>query len=105
MLKGIFRNRKAEPTKVETWKKFELFELFQDLDKAERILSELSGGYSGNFIDATEFHKEFVKNRQNLDQLIPLHLVYTSYPQYGAVSAVKLNLYNLNLFSTALIGH
>ncbi|MFY7709145.1 hypothetical protein ACOSQB_00845 [Tenacibaculum sp. MEBiC07804] len=66
MFKGIFKNGKTEPSKVETWKKFELFELFNDLDKAEKILSELSEGYSGNFIDAEEFYKEFVEELNDL---------------------------------------
>ncbi len=66
MSKGIFKNKKTEPSKVETWKKFELFELFSDLDKAEKILSELNGGYSGNYTDAEEFHKEFVEELNDL---------------------------------------
>jgi len=64
MFKGIFRNTK--PSKVETWKKFNLFELFNDLDKAEKILSELSGGYSGRFKDSEEFYKEFVEELNDL---------------------------------------
>ncbi|UII20480.1 hypothetical protein [Fulvivirga ligni] len=66
MFKGIFKNRKKEPSKVETWKKLELYELFDDLDKAEKILSELSGGYSGIFADVEEFHREFVEELNDL---------------------------------------
>lgn len=32
--------------------------LIQLLDKAEKIVSKCSGGYSGNFLSADEFHKE-----------------------------------------------
>ena len=61
-----FKKRKSESTKVETWKKFELFELFIDLDKAEQILSKLSGGYSGNFVSAEEFYKVFTEELNDL---------------------------------------
>lgn len=32
--------------------------LIQLLDKAEEVVSKCSGGYSGNFLSAEEFHKE-----------------------------------------------
>ncbi len=66
MFKGIFRNRNTKPSKIETWKKFNLFELFNDLDKAEKILSVLSGEYSENFTDLEEFYKEFVEELNDL---------------------------------------
>ena len=43
--------------KIETWKKYELFELFEDLEKAEKLLAEFIGGYSGKFNSAEEFYK------------------------------------------------
>lgn len=43
--------------KIITWNKYELFELFADLEKAEKMLAEFSGGYSGKFYSAEEFHK------------------------------------------------
>jgi len=66
MIKWIFKNGKKEPSKIETWKKFELFELFNDLDKAEKILTELIVGNSGNSVDMKEFHKEFVEELSDL---------------------------------------
>lgn len=66
MLNRIFKNREPKPTKVETWKKFELFELFDDLDKAEQILSKRNGGYSGNFTSVEEFYKEFIEELYDL---------------------------------------
>lgn len=59
MLNRLFRNRKKKLSKSEEWKKFELFELFQDLDSALKLVSEYSGGYSGVFLSAEEFHKAF----------------------------------------------
>lgn len=41
--------------KFELWKKYELFELFNDLDAAQTILAKIQGGYSGNFISAEAF--------------------------------------------------
>mgnify|MGYP001795342216 CR=1 FL=1 len=34
--------------------------LISDLKKAERILSEYSGGYSGEYLSAEEFHRDLV---------------------------------------------
>ena len=66
MFEQFFKNRKTKPTKIEAWKKFELFELFNDLEQAELKLSEISGGYSGIFSSAKEFHKEFVEELNDL---------------------------------------
>ena len=41
--------------KIDIWKKYELFELFDDLESAEKMLAEFSGGYSGKFLFAEEF--------------------------------------------------
>ena len=40
--------------------------LIVDLDKAEKIVSEYSGGYSGEFIGAEEFHEALRKHIQKL---------------------------------------
>ncbi len=66
MFKGILKNRNTEPSKVEIYKKSELLELFNDLDQAEKILSGLKGGHSGNFLDVVEFHKVFVEELNDL---------------------------------------
>ncbi len=43
--------------KIDTLKKHELFELFDDLDQAGKILSEIKGGYSGVFDSAEQFYE------------------------------------------------
>lgn len=52
--------------KVEIWKKYEIFDLFKDLEEAEEILSKLTGGYSNNFISVEEFHNAFVEELYDL---------------------------------------
>ncbi|PKP19221.1 MAG: hypothetical protein CVU07_00320 [Bacteroidetes bacterium HGW-Bacteroidetes-23] len=47
--------------KIETWKKYELFELFNDLEKAEKLLAQFNGGYSEVFFTAEDFHKSLVE--------------------------------------------
>ena len=59
MFNRLFRKKKRKLTKIEEWKKFELFELFNDLDIALKILADYTGGYSGVFLSAEEFHKAF----------------------------------------------
>ena len=61
MFKGILKKRENKPTKEQTWKKFELFELFDDLEQAENILTKFCRNNSGNFILIKEFNKEFVE--------------------------------------------
>jgi hypothetical protein len=56
MLNRFFKKRSTSLTKDEYWKKWEFFELTQDLHKAVEILSPLKGGYSSGFISAEEFH-------------------------------------------------
>jgi len=43
--------------KFETWRKYELHELFYDLEQAEQMLSKIKGGHSGIFISAEQFHE------------------------------------------------
>lgn len=38
------------------------------LEKAERILAEYRGGYSGEYIDARDFHRDFVLELESLKQ-------------------------------------
>lgn len=45
--------------KIDIWKKYELFELFEDLESAQKILAEFSSGYSRKFLSAEEFCKAF----------------------------------------------
>jgi len=40
--------------------------LIEDLEKAEVYLSQFSGGYSGKYICATEFHKDFNEELEKL---------------------------------------
>jgi len=41
--------------------------LIVDLKKAEKILSEYSGGYSGKHISAEEFHKDILERIKRLE--------------------------------------
>ena len=66
MLNRIFRKGKKKLSKSEEWKKFELFELFDDLDSAVKLVSEYNGGYSGVFLSAEEFHKAFSEELYDL---------------------------------------
>jgi len=54
-------------SKMEVWKKYELFELFNDLDDAKKILAEIQGGYSGNFLSAEDFCKSFEEELYDLN--------------------------------------
>ncbi|PBQ30443.1 hypothetical protein CNR22_01230 [Sphingobacteriaceae bacterium] len=47
-------------TKEEYWKKWEFFELIDDLHKAEELLSNFTGGHSGEFSSAEHFRETFV---------------------------------------------
>lgn len=58
--------------KIDIWKKYELFELFEDLESAEKMLAEFSGGYSGKFLSAEEFCKVFEEEVYDLrNQNVP----------------------------------
>lgn len=52
--------------KIEVWKKYELFELFNDLDEAQKILTEIEGGYSDFFISARDFYQAFEEELYDL---------------------------------------
>jgi len=41
-------------------------QLIKDIEEAEVYLSQFSGGYSGNYICATEFHKDFKEELEKL---------------------------------------
>lgn len=57
-LSKIFKsNRPDNLSKIDYWKKWEFFELLEDLHAAEKILAEYKGGYSGEFLSAEEFHE------------------------------------------------
>ena len=43
-------------------------ELISDLKKAERIVSEYTGGYSGEHLSAEEFHKDLKERIERLEQ-------------------------------------
>ena len=42
---------------MDYWKKWEFFELLEDLHEAEKLLSNFKGGYSGEFLSAMSFHE------------------------------------------------
>jgi hypothetical protein len=52
--------------KIEVWNKYELFDLFIDLDTAQRILAEIRDGHSGNFLSAEDFCKAFEEELNEL---------------------------------------
>ncbi|HKX86019.1 MAG TPA: hypothetical protein VJL37_05070 [Flavobacterium sp.] len=52
--------------KIEIWKKYELIDLFQDLEQAEKILSKLTGGSSNNFNSVEDFYNVFVEELYEL---------------------------------------
>src|SRR6188768_3626284 len=43
-----------------------LSHLITKLEKAEKLLSQFRGGYSGKFLSAEEFHKDFLNNLELL---------------------------------------
>ncbi len=47
-------------SKVEYWRKWEFFELIEDLHLAENVLSKYKGGCSGAFLSAEKFHEELI---------------------------------------------
>jgi hypothetical protein len=49
-------NRDFHLSKDEYYKKWEISELLDDLEKAAEMLSHFEGGYSNQFIGAEEFH-------------------------------------------------
>ncbi|TXE15456.1 hypothetical protein ES731_15355 [Psychroflexus gondwanensis] len=60
MIKRFFKEKPERLSKVEYWKKWEFFELVEDLHKAEKLLAEFKGGYSNQFDSAQDFHSHLV---------------------------------------------
>ena len=57
-----FINKSLESlSKTEYWKKWDILGLVVDLHIAKKILSKYSGGCSGEFTSAEDFHEELVK--------------------------------------------
>ena len=50
------------------FRKYRIKCLIKDLKKAEKILSEYSGGYSGEHISAEEFHKDLMDRIEKLER-------------------------------------
>jgi hypothetical protein len=53
----IFGERPERLSKMDYWKKWEFFELLEDLHEAEKLLSNIKVGYSGEFLSAESFHE------------------------------------------------
>ena len=66
MFKKVFNVGKRK--RIETWNKFELPDLFDDLNEADTALSKLSGGHSGEFSSAEDFRAELVIECHKLKQ-------------------------------------
>ena len=60
MFKNLFSKKHEKLSKLAYWKKWEFFDLLDDLHKAEKMLSQYEGGYSGEFLSAQEFHTALV---------------------------------------------
>lgn len=57
MFKRLFnKNRPDGLSKIDYWKKWEFFQLLEDLHKAEKLLANFKSGYSGEFLSAENFH-------------------------------------------------
>lgn len=52
--------------KIEIWRKFELFDLFKDLDLAEKILAEVKSGYCGLYDSPRDFYLAFKEELEEL---------------------------------------
>ena len=60
MINRFLKKKPEQLSKVEYWKKWEFFELVEDLHKAEKLLAEFKGGYSNHFDSAQDFHSNLV---------------------------------------------
>jgi len=60
MMSRFFKKKTKQLSKVEYWKKWQFFELLDDLHKAEKLLAEFKGGYSNRFDSAQDFHSHLV---------------------------------------------
>lgn len=67
MFKRFFSNRPDKLSKREYWEKQEFFDLIKDLHEAEKLLSEYSGGYSGAFLAAEEFHAALIDKIDDIE--------------------------------------
>ena len=63
----IVRNKPDNLSKQEYWEKWNYSELMTDLHKAEKMLSEFKGGYSGEFLSAEEFHRALVDKINDIE--------------------------------------
>ncbi len=63
----FFKKKKNKLTKREYWEKWEFFDLFKDLHEAEKLLSDYSGGYSGDFLSAEEFHAALIDKIDDIE--------------------------------------
>lgn len=58
----MFKNNRSDNlSKFDYWKKWEFFELLEDLHVAEKILVKYKGGNSGEFSSAEEFHETLIE--------------------------------------------
>lgn len=60
LMKLFKSSRPDNLSKTEYWKKWEFFELLDDLHTAEKMLANYSGGCSGEFLSAEEFHEALI---------------------------------------------
>ncbi|TAJ13172.1 hypothetical protein DMA11_09735 [Marinilabiliaceae bacterium JC017] len=63
----LLRKKNNKLTKREYWEKLEFFDLIKDLHTTEKLLSEYSGGSSGKFLSAEEFHTALVDKIDDIE--------------------------------------
>lgn len=74
--------------KIEIWNKYELFELFTDLDNALELLGKIKGGYSQFYSSAEDFYIDFEEELMDLKhQNVPDFKLISSW--LGETSARK----------------
>lgn len=64
----LFSKKPERLSKVDYWTKWEFFDLLEDLHKAEKLLANFRGGYSGKFLSAESFHKALIEAIDDIEE-------------------------------------
>ncbi len=67
MLRLFKRNKKHKLSKREYWRKWEYFEIIDDLHQAKKLLSSMNSGKSTNFRSLKEFHETLIDAIDDLE--------------------------------------
>ena len=95
---NVDANRDFHLSKEEYYKRWEISELLDDLEKAAEILSHYEGGYSDQFFCAEEFHEALVEeidniaegNKNDLSQIWVWFAPTTSWDDFVGLEGVDL---------------